>query len=225
MLCTSRTLRGKGKWPIISRQQNVCHEFCQTPRTWGSLGIPLVQFGDMNCGKWQPAAKIDRPHIYSWPMNNYWYTNFSATQQGQFKWSYYLTSTADASNATATRFGWGSQVPLVARVLPPVRADHSNSADGALASLLKCDAVNLLLVEARPAWHSPGVILHWREVEGRPAVLDLGNQPFAGRVKSADEVNVLEEPLQAGVKMVVFKPYEVKFVRLNVATDASRVGE
>jgi alpha-mannosidase len=181
---------------------------------WGSRDIPLVQFGDLNCGKWQPTTRVDRPHIFSWPMNNYWFTNFNATQQGQFKWSYYLTSTADAGNATATRFGWGSQVPLVARALPRVRSQVAGSVGGASASLLKCDATNLLLVEARPAWHGPGVILQWREVDGTPATLDLAGQPFAGQVTSIDEVNIVEEPVQAGIKSVTFKPYEVKLVRV-----------
>ena len=54
-------------------------------------------------------------------MNNYWFTNFRTEQEGEFKWHYYLTSTADTSTATATRFGWGSRVPLVTRVLPPAK--------------------------------------------------------------------------------------------------------
>jgi alpha-mannosidase len=176
----------------------------------GSDQIPLVQLGDLNGGKWQPVTVIERPYVYSWVMNNYWYTNFRASQEGEFRWSYYLTSTRDASNAAASRFGWGSRVPLAARVLPPGKAGGGKLSD----SLLKCDAGNLLLIESRPAARGKGVVLHWREVDGKKATLDLAGQPFAARIKRADEVNVVEETLKAGISSLSFEPYEVKFVKL-----------
>ena len=80
-----------------------------------------MQLGDFNLGKWMPITRVDKPYVYSWVMNNYWFTNFRTEQEGEFKWHYYLTSTHDTSTATATRFGWGSRVPLVTRVLPPVK--------------------------------------------------------------------------------------------------------
>jgi hypothetical protein len=176
---------------------------------WGSPGVPLVQLGGLNCGKWQPRVNIDRPHLYSWPMNNYWYTNFMATQQGQFKWSYFLTSTPDPSNTAATRFAWSAQVPLVGRAFPPGSAREPVRP---AASFLAADVPGLLLVEARPAWHGPGVVLHWREVEGRPASLNLAGQPCAASFPFIDEVNVLEERLKGGVKTLSFEPYETRFV-------------
>jgi len=177
---------------------------------WGSDRIPLVQFGDINLGKWQPIAKVERPHVYSWVMNNYWFTNFRATQEGEFKWSYYLTSTRETGNAPATRFGWGSRVPLVSRVLPPGKVGSSKTS----LSLLQCDAPNLLLVESRPAWDGKGLILHWREVEGKNAALGLSHQPFASKVRRVDEVNAIEQTLKENVSSLSFGPYEVKFLRL-----------
>ncbi|MFV2068244.1 MAG: hypothetical protein ACC645_14825, partial [Pirellulales bacterium] len=92
---------------------------------WGSDQAPLVQLGGIKLGAWQPIARVEKPHVYSWVMNNYWGTNFRATQQGEFRWSYYLTSTLDTSNRAATHFGWASRVPLVARVLPPGNANQA----------------------------------------------------------------------------------------------------
>ncbi|MBP7936465.1 MAG: hypothetical protein KA354_17640 [Phycisphaerae bacterium] len=184
---------------------------------WGSTEIPLVQFGDLNCGKWQDTAQVAKPFIYSWVMNNYWYTNFNATQEGQFKWSYYLTSAADPSNATATRFGWGSRVPLVARVLPPGsgRAQATGPRPASPVSLLRCRTPNLLLAEARPAWHGPGIILQWREIEGQPATFDVADQPFTPHLRSADEVSVLEEVIEPDCRSLSFAAHEVKFLRLT----------
>ena len=114
----------------------------------GSEQVPLVQLGDFNLGKWQPVTRVEKPHVYSWVMNNYWFTNFRNEQQGEFKFHYYLTSTKDTSRTFATRFGWGSRTPLATRVLPPVK-------NGALRepqklSTLAIAAPNLLVVETRP---------------------------------------------------------------------------
>lgn len=177
----------------------------------GSDEVPLVQFGDLNLGKWQPVAKVEKPYIFSWVMNNYWYTNFNASQDGEFRWSYYLTSIGDAANSQATRFGWGSRVPLVVRLLLLGEGGHGKLSD----SLLRCDATNLLLVESRPGRDGKGVILHWREVEGKPATLDLGRLPIAARLAAMDEVNVLEQTLKPKVSTISFAPFEAKFVRLN----------
>ena len=59
----------------------------------GSEQAPLVQLGDFNLGKWQPVTRVEKPHVYSWVMNNYWFTNFRTEQEGEFKFHYYLTST------------------------------------------------------------------------------------------------------------------------------------
>lgn len=171
---------------------------------------PLVQLGDLNLGRWQPIAKVEKPHVYSWVMNNYWYTNFRASQEGEFRWNYALTSTGDAGNGEAYRFGWGSRVPLTARVLLPDEGGGSEPA----GSMLHSVAPNLLLVEARPTFDGSGVILHLREVEGKPVKLDLADRPFGPGVAAVDEVNVLEQSRGNGIYSVAFEPYEAKFIRL-----------
>jgi len=177
---------------------------------WGSDQVPLVQLGGHKVGKWQPIAQVERPHVYSWVMNNYWFTNFRATQPGEFRWSYYLTSTSDTSNTAATRFGWGSRAPLIARVLPPGKATKA----APTASCLGVDAPNLVLVGARPAVDGDGVILHLREVDGKATSLALAVPSGDGKFKSIEEVNVLEEPLRSAPAELSFTPYEVKFVKL-----------
>jgi hypothetical protein len=66
----------------------------------GSDESPLMQFGDINTGKYQRVSQVTRPHIFSWVMNNYWTTNFLAEEDGALEWTYYLTSVADTSNST-----------------------------------------------------------------------------------------------------------------------------
>ena len=178
----------------------------------GSEQAPLVQLGDFNLGKWQPVTQVQKPHVYSWVMNNYWFTNFRTEQDGEFKFNYYLTSTKDTSRAFATRFGWGSRTPLATRVLPPVKTGGLREPQK--LSALAVTPPNVVIVEARPTRNGDGILLHLREVEGKPATITEEEIPAAAGIQGADEVNVLEEPIQQGVESLTFKPYEVKFLRL-----------
>lgn len=179
---------------------------------WGSNGAPLVQLGDFNLGKWQPVTQVDRPHVFSWVMNNYWFTNFRAAQEGEFRWHYYLRSEAEPDDIRAVRFGWENRIPLAARVFT---ADPSARRGSFPAlSFIEIDAPNVLLVNARPSLFGEGIILHLREIAGKPVWLDDQNVRFAREITRADVVNVLEEPLNRDIEAVHFDPYEVRFVRL-----------
>jgi hypothetical protein len=187
----------------------------------GSEQAPLVQLGDFNLGKWMPITRIAKPYVYSWVMNNYWFTNFRTEQEGEFKWHYYLTSTPDTSTATATRFGWNSRVPLVTRVLPPAKSKTATrTASSATAPnvipVMAFPAPNLLVVEYRPAADRKGIVLHLREVAGQPAAVARKDIVAAARISRLDEVNVLEQPLKTKLDTVTFQPWETKFVRLTL---------
>ena len=187
----------------------------------GSEQAPLVQLGDFNLGKWMPITQVAKPHVYSWVMNNYWFTNFRTQQEGEFKWHYYLTSTKDPSTATATHFGWGSRVPLVTRVLPAAkgkaaaRATSSTTASTVIP-VMAFPAPNLLVVEYRPAADLKGIVLHLREVAGQPTTLATKDIVAAARISRLDEVNVLEQPLKTGLATVTFQPWESKFLKLSL---------
>jgi hypothetical protein len=180
---------------------------------FGSEQVPLVQLGEINLGKWMPVTRVERPHVYSWVMNNYWFTNFRAEQEGEFRWHYYLTSTRDKSRTTATRFGWGSRVPLVTRVLPT-----GKSAGARIERSLSTFAVrapNVLVVEARPAREGNGVYLHFRELEGQYVTLSGDDLATLSEVQRGDEINVLEETVRADIESLALPPYGVRFVRLE----------
>ena len=177
----------------------------------GSNEIPLVQLGDINLGKWQYICKVERPTIYSWVMNNYWFTNFRANQDGEFKFGYYLTSLAHTSSVASSRFGWASQTPLAARVFP---AGTRNEFPPMLSSFARANK-NLLLIEARPANYSGAIILHFRETAGTVADLDFSHF-LDKKIESIDIVNALEKPLQTNVTKIIFQPLESKFIRINL---------
>lgn len=172
--------------------------------------IPLMQFGGINTGRYQYGAKPATTHIYGWPMNNYWTTNFNADQRGELTFTYTLTSTADTSNLLATRFGWGNRIPLLARVLPPGRP-NGNTLE---ASFLTVEPANLLLINARPEPGEHAVIFQVREVAGRSAELKV--QGERRKEKVILEVDVIGRQVGNGTEPVIFKPFESKFIQVKI---------
>jgi hypothetical protein len=176
---------------------------------FGSDQIPLVQFGDINMGKWQYIAKVEKPDVFFWVINNYWTYNLRGSKESEFTWSYYLTSTKDTSNTAATRFGWASRTPLAARLFA-----GSKQTDGVPSfSTLNLDAPNVLVVNAVPGSDGDGITLHLREVEGRETEVRL-HCPTRGKQR-IDILDVLGQVLEGDVSSVALEPFEVKFVKLT----------
>jgi hypothetical protein len=176
----------------------------------GSNEVPLMHFGGINLGEFKYIASVKKPHIYSWVMNNYWVTNFRASQEGEFKWSYYMTSSRDPSLSAAARFGWGCRVPLVSRVLPPGTPMDSAMPD----SLFSSDKPNLLLISARPLRGDQGAIFQWREVDGAAARLDLLALMKGMAVRRVEEVDPLGRTISILDGTAEFRPFEVKFIKV-----------
>ncbi|MNV27157.1 hypothetical protein D3C71_1182970 [compost metagenome] len=55
---------------------------------------PLIQLGSLDYEdrllSGHPGLAHDPAHLYSWPMNNYWETNFKATLGGFYEFRYYI---------------------------------------------------------------------------------------------------------------------------------------
>jgi hypothetical protein len=176
--------------------------------------IPLVQLGGLNLGRFQRVMRVERPHVYSWVMNNYWGTNFHAGPEGDFRWHYAITSAADRSRHAAVRFGCDARVPVLARLL---RGGGGGGAATMLPALPALPA-NVLLVAARPARSGDGVVLHLREVDGEVVRVDLRGLEFAGRPARVRRVSVIEEPLgdvSEVLDALVLGPFATAFVLLT----------
>ena len=177
----------------------------------GSDEVPLMQFGGLNLGEFRYIAEVEKPHVFSWVMNNYWVTNFKASQEGEFKWSYFLTSTRDTSNAHATRVGWGSRIPLLCRVFPPGKSSKIPPE----RSLLDINADNILLVSAKPDADRNGIILHLRETEGKPTEFRIFSPLDLGKNGRIVEVNVLGEVIGPAVEKIEMNALESRFFLLE----------
>lgn len=175
--------------------------------------IPLVQFGAINTGRYYYRLKPKTNHIYSWVLNNYWVTNFKASQQGELQWAYSLTSSGDNSNRFATQFGWGDRVPLKSRILLPSVGAQNTTLES--RSLININVPNLLLVNATPSMDNKGIVLHMREVEGDHAILDIHRLQEETGATAIREVNVLEEEMATLTAPLLIEHYETRFVKLE----------
>ncbi len=173
--------------------------------------IPIMEFGDINLGKFQEVSTVAKPYIYSWVLNNYWTTNFPAAEGGGMEWRYEITSTANSSIGYATKFGWESRIPLISKIT------EGRAKETKLSSrpLLNFGHEDPLLIFARPAWDGHGIILCMRETFGKSAKLDLSELSKSGLVKDVYEVNSLGEPLKKVSSAINFDPLEVKFIKIN----------
>jgi hypothetical protein len=138
---------------------------------FGSPEMPLAQFGDINTGRYKAGAMPQSTYAFSWPMNNYWVTNFNADQRGGHTWSYYLTSTSDTGNGFASRFGTGCRTPLLSRVLP----GGGNAKSTGEGQYISGWPANVLLISIKPLENQNNLLIHLRETEGKNTELVLFN--------------------------------------------------
>ena len=94
---------------------------------WSPVEAPLVQFGDINTGKWQTKFDPANAWVFSYAMNNYWMTNFKASQEGKVEFRYSLTSAPPAVPAPA-------RTGLRPRFVDPLRLGGPHAARRRLAS-------------------------------------------------------------------------------------------
>jgi len=175
--------------------------------------IPLWQFSDFNLGKFERFPKQGNTWLYSWVMNNYWFTNFRAFQEGAFSWSYQITATSDTSNTYATKYSWSLRNPFLSRTFPAGEKDMNKNI---LETISVSGSPNAMIVNIRPVFKDKGTILiHLRELEGIPAEIKLLSLIPNRPVLSMVEVNISGIKKGKELNSIKLNPYEVKFVEVG----------
>jgi len=172
-----------------------------------SREIPLMQFGGINTGRYQAGATPETTHIYGWPMNNYWVTNFNAEQYGGIEWSYAITSIEGNRMQDAVRFGRENRTPFIARVIPGGGTGDSSWQQSWISGWPE----NILLVSAIPDENGKSAIFLIREIQGVPASLSLASN-ITGKPLKCIQVDVTGNPVPDG--SVNLNPLESKFFRI-----------
>ncbi len=195
-------------WNTVQNFVSVRNEKMQI--IFGSHEAPLMQFGAINTGRYKAGATPESTHIFSWPMNNYWVTNFNADQQGSFSWSYYITTQDNNQLKNATQTGWENRIPFLSRVIPA--GDIKNPLTS--GSVFNFSSDNLLLVNIKPVDPST-LLIQMREINGTQSELEIFRPDKSGKymLQTAD---VTGTSLADPESRVHFKPYETKFIKVDL---------
>src|SRR5690606_38562542 len=141
--------------------------------------------------------------IFSYALNNYWETNYKASQGGPMRFRFAITSGENLTNAQAMAFG--------TRWSDDVRA--------AVAAMVAVDQPDVRLLAFKRAEDGDGYIVRLWETAGRAATATVKVPALSGGVGAAERVNLVELPeadearraavrAQDGAVAVELKPWE-----------------
>ncbi|HWI65967.1 MAG TPA: glycoside hydrolase family 38 C-terminal domain-containing protein [Symbiobacteriaceae bacterium] len=155
-----------------------------------SPDVPMFCVGDIVRGRWPVQADLTGGRIFSYVMNNYWHTNYKASQGGKTEWSYRLTSDRQISPARAYRLGWTARRPLYGHRISfqdfrTVKAPYAAVGGGTLA-VVGPEDVALTTIKGS----ADGFVLRLQELSGAPQVATV---KFPGRVIEAALLTDLRE--------------------------------
>ncbi len=132
------------------------------------LDVPLITLGDIYRGAWPSKFGVRPGNIFSFAMNNYWSTNYDASQGGHTQVRYVVTSAAATDAPALSRMGWEEATPLeVDEITAQDKAEPpANDLEAKSASYLEVDDPDLLVEDWKPAEDGNGTILRLLDLGG-----------------------------------------------------------
>jgi hypothetical protein len=185
---------------------------------WSPIEAPLIQFGDINTGKWLKTLDLANTSLYSYAMNNYWTTNFKAAQGGKIDLRYALTSRAGGPDRTASsRFGWEVHAPLVAAWVPARNEGPIEKPEGSFFSV---DAPNVIIQAVKRAEDGTGIVIRLREIAGKPANAKITSPLFLTDSVTLALTDIVENELSSSsvpkdAVLVPMKPFEIQTIKIR----------
>jgi hypothetical protein len=129
---------------------------------WTALDSPLVTLQDIYRGQSREHLDLENGALLAYVFNNYWWTNYKASQGGRFMFRFSMTSAKSISDVEAKQFGESVQSPMIAGC-PSVIGKKP----AAQRSFIKLAASSVVLQSLAPARFASGVVLTLREMGGR----------------------------------------------------------
>jgi len=191
---------------------------------WSPVEAPLIQFCDINTGKWLKKLEITNSSIFSYAMNNYWMTNFKASQGGLVTFRYALTTRAGGADAVkASRFGWEVETPLAAAWIPD---ETKGKLNGAGASFFRIDQPDVILQAVKKAEDGEGLVLRLREIGGKDAEVRVKSPLFpSGKIAAVltdiGEMNEKPAAVSGDEIIVPVKAFGIQTVRITESKSRS----
>ena len=139
---------------------------------FAAVEAPLVEFGKITTDAWSENLAVEKGNIYSYVMNNYWFTNYKFSQGGPHTFRYAIKPYKGAFDAiAASRFGEEAARPLEARIVWPGGAGRWAKVKSWSAMRIQPD--NVIVAAVKPAEDGRGIIIRLAESAGRDAEVCL----------------------------------------------------
>ncbi len=165
-------------WHCIQRWADFSNE--DFGITWVTRDAPLVQFSRINSGKWQKRLELENPAVFSWIMNNYWFTNFKASQGGRLTFRYSITThRGPCKNSAAMKFAQERANPLLFGPAPNPRR-----------SFLRIDDPQVVLLAFKQAERGKDYVLRLWNCEEKPTKARVVFPEF--QILSAHAADIVE---------------------------------
>src|SRR5258705_229481 len=187
---------------------------------WSGPDTPLFTLNDLFRGAWRRTIVPDGT-LFAYAMNNYWHTNYAASQGGAVTFRYRLSLLSPGDAAEPVRRGWAACDPLY---LSP---SYTNETAGPLIAkdraLVYADK-GVAIVGAKPADDEEGVIVRVLDVAGQAR--SVGLWPAAYAFKGARRTTLVEQNGEAipvgsdGRASVDLAAWGVAAARLFTPTEA-----
>jgi hypothetical protein len=217
--------------PEVDQLPGCCRDYFTVQR-WvdlsnGEFGVtiacpinPMMQLGDFHFAHNQAHFELRRALFLGWVTNNYWETNFRASQPGKVRACYWLLPHQGRfDEAAAHRFGAEASVPIVwqsAMELPDPNASLPRS-----ATLLTLPEPPILPLHMAPSWaygDGDGILLRLLNASDRPQRALIGSGLL--RLHAAERCDLFGVPQQAlpvvdGQVIVALPPRHLLTLRLH----------
>ncbi len=180
---------------------------------WTAIEAPLVQFGDINTGKWLTKLVIPNQTVFSYAFNNLWMTNFKAGQGGPLEFRYAFTSRSGGPDPVASaRFGAEARTPFVAGWLP---RNLKGALPGTDLSFFSVDKPNVVIQTVTTAeTGGGGIAFRLREIGGLETEARIASDLFTAETLTYSVTDAGENPANAFEVVprsiyVRLKPYQI----------------
>ena len=177
--------------------------------TWVTPDAPLVEVGAITNDPRSPVGWIKKLEptttLYSYVMNNYWETNYKASQSGEHTFRYYIRPHKKYKACEATRFAVEKGQPLLA---VPCQRDRESR-----KSMLSVRPVGVVATALKPADDGDGLVLRLFNASGQKegVRVELANSE-SDAIRLSD---LYERELSPVGRWIEMAPWEIVTLRIS----------
>lgn len=151
---------------------------------------PLVAPEGIRIGRFTKRLPGDNSTIFSYVFNNYWHTNYRASQQGELTFRYSITSVSHRATASEI-ISAGKKATLPMKVVKTTGGDAAGDGPSGEISFLSAQPSNVQVIGVKAPEDGDGLIVRLQEMDGRETDFSLRVSSLLG-LRTAAITNFLE---------------------------------